>query len=338
MSKRPKRGQPSLTIKKPLYNTYFMVFSRTSLSTLVMLLLVSTTTVFAQSSKAILKQHVYFLASDEMKGRETGSAEVEQAAQYIEAEFRKYGLQPKGNNGYRQDFTAKITRVPVADSLRRAANIIGFLDNGAAKTIVIGAHYDHLGHGTIGGSRDTLHIGEIHNGADDNASGVAGLLELARHYSQNEEKESFNLLFIAFGAEELGLLGSKHFTQNPTIPLNQIHWMLNMDMIGRYQPENGLAIIGHGTSPAFVEIFDGVTSDIKFYTSKDGNGGSDQTSFYKKDIPVLFFHTGGHPDYHMASDDADKIDYKALQSIVDLEIKIIDRSMQVADMPFQWTN
>ncbi|WP_206367771.1 M20/M25/M40 family metallo-hydrolase [Sphingobacterium chungjuense] len=315
-----------------------MYFSRYAFWMMALFVLLGTPAVLAQSSKAILKQHIYYLASDEMKGRETGSAQVEQAAQYIEAAFKNYGLQPKGTDGYRQDFTAKITRVPVTDSLRAAANIIGFLDNGAARTIVIGAHYDHLGHGTIGGSRDTLHIGEIHNGADDNASGVAGLLELARHYSQNEVKESFNLLFIAFGAEELGLLGSKHFTQNPTVPLNQIHWMLNMDMIGRYQPENGLAIIGHGTSPAFVEIFDGVTSDIKFYTSKDGNGGSDQTSFYKKDIPVLFFHTGGHPDYHMASDDADKIDYKALQSIVDLEIKIIDKSMHVAKMPFQWTN
>ena len=315
-----------------------MAFSRASLWMTAMLLFLAAPSVFAQTSKAILKQHIYYLASDEMKGRETGSPEVAEAAQYVEAAFKNYGLLPKGTDGYRQGFTAKIRRVIVADSLRSADNVIGFLDNGASKTIVIGAHYDHLGHGKIGGSRDTLHIGEIHNGADDNASGVAGLLELARHYSQNDVQEPFNMLFIAFGAEELGLLGSKHFTENPTVPIDQIRWMLNMDMIGRYQEDNGLAIIGHGTSPAFVEIFDGITSDIKFYTSKDGNGGSDQTSFYKKNIPVLFFHTGGHPDYHMASDDADKIDYKALQSIVDLEIKVIDRSMQVAEMPFQWTN
>src|SRR5690606_16438378 len=111
-------------------------------------------------------------------------------------------------------------------------------------------HYDHLGHGIIG-SRDTLNIGKIHNGADDNASGVAGLLELVRYYSQNNVKEKFNILFIAFGAEELGLLGSVHFTENPTIPLENIHWMLNMDMIGRYNPENGLAVIGYGTSSVF---------------------------------------------------------------------------------------
>ncbi|MFD2597736.1 M20/M25/M40 family metallo-hydrolase [Sphingobacterium corticis] len=292
----------------------------------------------AQINSANLKKHIYFLASDEMEGRETGSKQVAEAADYIEEAFKQYGLVPKGTDGYRQSFTAKIKRVPVADSIRQADNVIGFLDNGAKNTIVIGAHYDHLGHGTIGGSRDTLHIGEIHNGADDNASGIAGLLELARHYSENNKKETFNILFIAFGAEELGLLGSKYFTENPTIPLTDIHWMLNMDMIGRYQPENGLAIIGHGTSPAFVEIFDGLTSDIKFFTSKDGNGGSDQTSFYKKDIPVLFFHTGGHADYHMASDDADKIEYDALKAILDLEIKVIDRSMLVKEMPFQWTN
>lgn len=289
-------------------------------------------------SESNLKKHIAFLASDKMKGRETGSRQVEKAAVYIEKQFKQFGLQPKGEKGYRQSFTAKIKKVPVTDSLRPADNVIGFLDNGAAKTILIGAHYDHLGHGTIGGSRDTLNIGKIHNGADDNASGVAGLLELARVYSQNGVQEPFNLLFIAFGAEELGLLGSLHYTEHPVIPLDQIHWMLNMDMIGRYNPENGVAIIGYGTSTAFPEIFEGITSDIKFYTGKDGKGGSDQTSFYLKNIPVLFFHTGGHPDYHKSTDDTDKIDYAALKSILQLEIDVINRSMLIDHMEFTWTN
>lgn len=289
-------------------------------------------------SESNLKTHIAFLASDKMKGRETGSRQAEKAAVYIEKQFKQFGLQPKGEKGYRQSFTAKIKKVPVADSLRPADNVIGFLDNGAAKTIIVGAHYDHLGHGTIGGSRDTLNIGQIHNGADDNASGVAGLLELARVYTQNDRKEPFNLLFIAFGAEELGLLGSLHYTEHPVIPLEQVHWMLNMDMIGRYNPENGVAIIGYGTSPAFPEIFEGITSDIKFYTGKDGKGGSDQTSFYLKNIPVLFFHTGGHPDYHKSTDDADKIDYRSLKAILELEINVIDRSMHVEQMEFTWTN
>ncbi len=291
----------------------------------------------AQISDKNLKNHITYLASDKMKGRQTGSPEIEQAAQYIEGEFKKYGLTAKGEKGFRQTFDAKVRRIVVPDSIRKADNIIGFLDNGARKTIVIGAHYDHLGFGELG-TRDTLNIGKIHNGADDNASGVAGLLELAKHYSKNKEKENFNFLFIAFGAEEWGLLGSKHFVENPTIALENIHWMLNMDMIGRYNPDNGLAIIGYGTSTAFEEIFKNLSSDLHYYTSREGKGGSDQTSFYNKRIPVLFFHTGGHDDYHKSTDDTERINFEALKSILELEIQILDNSMKISTMDFVETN
>src|SRR5699024_11986167 len=110
-------------------------------------------------------------------------------------------------------------RVKVHHCLRPSKNGIGFLENPAEYTIVIGAPYDHLGTGRDGGSHDSTRLGEIHNGADDNASGVAGMIELARHYTTNDITESFNMLFIAFGAEELGLLGSKHFIEHPTAPL-----------------------------------------------------------------------------------------------------------------------
>lgn len=292
----------------------------------------------AQVFEKKLKQHIYFLASDKMKGRQTGSKETEKAAKYIESEFKKYGLLPKGTSGYQQYFDAKIKRAIVKDSIRQASNIIGFLDNQAKYTIVVGAHYDHVGHGELGNSRDTLHIGHIHNGADDNASGVAGLLELARHYTQNKTQEPYNMLFIAFGAEELGLLGSKYYTNNPVTPLVDVNWMLNMDMIGRYNPENGLAIIGYGTGDTFPEIFKNISTELKFFTSKEGKGGSDQTSFYLKNIPVLFFHTGGHDDYHKAGDDPHKINYPALKDILDLEIQIIDRSMEFDKINFVWTN
>ncbi len=286
-----------------------------------------------------LKKHIFHFADDKMKGRATGSRELKKAANYIEREFKKYGLQPKGEKGYRQEFEAKVRRVKVVDSIRVAQNIIGIIDNGAPYTIVIGAHYDHLGLGNFGGSRDTItNIGKIHNGADDNASGVAGLLELARIYATNNIKESYNILFIAFSAEELGLLGSKYWTEHPTIPLSTIDWMLNMDMIGRYNKDNGLAVIGYGTSPSFPSIFKGITSDIKFNLSRDGNGGSDQTSFYKKNIPVLFFHTGGHDDYHRIGDDAHKINYEALKSILQLEIDVLNNSMKEGKMEFTWTN
>jgi len=285
-----------------------------------------------------LKKHIYFLADDKLQGRATGSAELEKAAKYIEKEFKKYKLKPLGTQGFRQPFEAKVRRVTVADSIRKAENIIGFLDNGAPYTIVIGAHYDHLGLGNFGGTREPAHIGQIHNGADDNASGVAGLLELARYYSSNKVKEKYNLLFIAFSAEELGLIGSKYWTEHPTLPLDNIHWMLNMDMIGRYNPENGLAVIGYGTSSKFPTIFENISTPIKINKSRDGNGGSDQTSFYRKHIPVLFFHTGGHDDYHKATDDADKINYEALKAILELEIKVLDNSMMQEKMDFIWTN
>ncbi|GAA4516628.1 M20/M25/M40 family metallo-hydrolase [Sphingobacterium thermophilum] len=285
-----------------------------------------------------LKKHIYFLADDKLQGRATGSAELEKAAKYIEKEFKKYKLKPLGTQGFRQPFEAKVRRVTVADSIRKAENIIGFLDNGALYTIVIGAHYDHLGLGNFGGTREPAHIGQIHNGADDNASGVAGLLEIARYYSSNKVKEKYNLLFIAFSAEELGLIGSKYWTEHPTLPLDNIHWMLNMDMIGRYNPENGLAVIGYGTSSKFPTIFENISTPIKINKSRDGNGGSDQTSFYRKHIPVLFFHTGGHDDYHKATDDADKINYEALKAILELEIKVLDNSMMQEKMDFIWTN
>lgn len=295
-------------------------------------------TTYGQIKKEQLEKHVYFLASDNMKGRATGSKEVKKAARYIEKHFKKYGLTPMGEDKYRQAFEARVRRVVVKDSIRTAENIIGFLNNDAPFTIVIGAHYDHLGYGIDGGSLDSLGIGQIHNGADDNASGVAGLIELARHYTSNGIQEGYNILFIAFGAEELGLIGSKYYVEHPTIPLENTNWMLNMDMIGRYTPDNGLAIIGYGTSDGFAPIFKDVESDIKYFTSRDGSGGSDQTSFYRKNIPVLFFHTGGHPDYHAPGDDAEKIEYDAMQSILNLAVNIIDNSLQEEKLKFQPTD
>lgn len=293
----------------------------------------------AEVSEKNIKKNIYFLSSDKMKGRQTGSKQIEKTARFIEKQFKKMGLQPLGDIGFRQHFTAKVKRVVVSDSLRKASNIIGFLDNGAEKTIVIGAHYDHIGFGELGNSKDDKsNIGKIHNGADDNASGVAGLLELARVYSQNGIKEKHNILFIAFCAEELGLLGSKYFVENPTLPLQNILWMLNMDMIGRYSKENKLAVIGYGTSAEFKKVFENVKTNLSLNLSKDGRGGSDQTSFYDKKIPVLFFHTGGHPDYHKHGDDADKINYRDLISILDVEISVINETMKFSNMDFVWTN
>jgi Zn-dependent M28 family amino/carboxypeptidase len=287
-----------------------------------------------QPSPDNITKHITYLASDKMKGRGTGSKENEKAAKYVAKQFKKYALQPKGTEGYYQPFTAKVRRVVVPDSLRETKNVIAFLDNGAPCTVIIGAHFDHLGLGKQGSSKAENPEGQIHNGADDNASGVAGLLELARYFSQNKVKESCNFLFIAFGAEELGLLGSKHFVNNPTIPLNTINFMANMDMIGRYDANRGVGIGGYGTAKEWPEVFKDVKSDTKFFTDNAGSGGSDHGSFYAKQIPVLFFHTGGHDDYHKPGDDPEKVNAIAEAGILGIEIQIIERALQQPKLTF----
>ncbi|QDK82275.1 M20/M25/M40 family metallo-hydrolase [Spirosoma sp. KCTC 42546] len=301
----------------------------------VFLLTLLTNTTFGQEPSATrITKHIHKLASDKMQGRGTGSPENAKAARYVEKYFKKYGLKPLGTDGYYQSFTAKVRRVVVPDSLRKAANVIGFLDNGAPYTIVIGAHYDHLGLGRQGSSLDSLPQGKIHNGADDNASGVAGLLEIAHYFTKNGVKEPYNFLFMAFGAEELGLQGSRYFLNNPTLPLDKLNFMVCMDMIGRYNPDRGVGIGGYGTSDTWPIVFKGAESSIKFFTDRAGNGGSDNAAFYAKQIPVLFFHTGGHPDYHKPSDDPDKIDAKAEEAILRLEIKLLLTALQQPKMTF----
>lgn len=283
---------------------------------------------------AKIAAHIRFLASDEMRGRGTGSKETRRAAGYIAGIFSDYGLKPKGTKGFYQPFTARVTKVKVDDSVRTARNVIGFLDNGAEYTIIIGAHYDHLGEGRQGSSKDPHPEGKIHNGADDNASGVAGLLEMARYFSSGAAEERYNFLFIAFSGEELGLLGSRHFTAHPTIPLRSVNFMVNMDMIGRYDPERGVGIGGYGTSSSWPEIFEGVEGKVKFFTDPAGSGGSDHGSFYAKGLPVLFFHTGGHADYHMPGDDVEKVDVRAEAAILEIGIQLIENAMKRPRLEF----
>ena len=203
---------------------------------------------------------------------------------------------------------------------RTGRNVVGFMDNGATHTVVIGAHFDHLGYGEDGNSMIRQENPGLHNGADDNASGTAALIELARMLKK-EKKNPFNYLFIAFSAEELGLFGSKYFTENATIPLASINYMVNMDMVGRLNDSSKtLTVGGYGTSPSwgntFTSISDNRYLNIKFDSS--GTGPSDHSSFYRKDIPVLFFFTGLHTDYHKPSDDADKINYTGQLRIIQL--------------------
>jgi Zn-dependent M28 family amino/carboxypeptidase len=180
--------------------------------------------------------------------------------------------------------------------------------------VVVGAHYDHLGWGDEG----SRHTGDpaIHNGADDNASGTAALMELARYYASHDLLFNNNYLFVAFSAEEKGLIGSKFMAEHLPVPAARINYMINMDMVGRLDKSKGLAVSGVGTCPTWPEALDIVRCfDWGIKTSESGAGPSDHTSFYLKDIPVLHFFTGTHGDYHKPSDDSDKINYDGLAEV-----------------------
>lgn len=210
-------------------------------------------------------------------------------------------------------------RVDIGEKTRTGQNVIGYIDNGAPQTIVLGAHYDHLGYGEDGNSMAPNVKDQIHNGADDNASGTAALIELARNINASKNKSN-NYLFIAFSAEELGLNGSKFFTQHPTINIRDINYMINMDMVGRLNDSSKvLTIGGYGTSPVWGELFGKMntkSNPLVFKFDSSGTGPSDHTSFYRLDIPVLFFFTGLHTDYHKPSDDFNKINYNGELQII----------------------
>lgn len=222
---------------------------------------------------------------------------------------------------------------------REGYNVVGVLTGAGpeAPWIVIGGHYDHLGMGGNG----SLVPGEIavHNGADDNASGTAGVLELAQAFAA-APPSSRNILFIAFGAEELGLLGSAYFVSHMPEEIGTIETMMNMDMIGRLTDEK-LTVYGTGTSPAWNSILDDLNGreEYGFEMSRipDGFGASDHSSFYTKEIPVLAFFTGTHGDYHRPSDDTELVNFTGQEKIVrfigDVVTAIDSRSEIVAFQP-----
>lgn len=293
----------------------------------------------AQTSTVNLKKHIYFLAGKKLQGRGTGSKGENLASAYIAKQFKSYGLLPKGDNGYFQTFTFKDKSNPhdtVGNGAeRKLTNVVGYLDNGAANTIIIGAHYDHLGLGHDHNSLDANPDGKAHYGADDNASGTAGMLEMARHYATNTINEEYNFLFMAFSGEELGLLGSKKFTGKPTIDLAKVNFMLNFDMIGRLSVEtNKLIVYGVGTSPNFVPAIGAVKTSLTIKQDSSGVGPSDQTSFYLQNIPVLHFFTGQHSDYHKPSDTPDKINYDGEKVVVDYAIALVDELQLQPKQPF----
>jgi len=244
-------------------------------------------------------------------------------------------LTKKGFENLGLDGNPVVVQVGIVHEQKVGHNVVGFLDNGKPNVVVIGAHYDHLGWGDEG----SLYRGgpAIHNGADDNASGVAAMMQLARDISVMPEAHNNDYLFIAFSGEEKGLYGSNWWTKHPTVPLNKLTYMVNLDMVGRMDSTRDMIINGTGTSPTWDSVItamrhpkrlrpdlsglktrpsrsDGDTLHLKL--SAGGVGPSDQTSFYLQGVPAIHFFTGAHEDYHKPSDDEDKINYPGMLRVV----------------------
>ena len=216
-------------------------------------------------------------------------------------------------------------KVELAPGVRTGHNVVGYIDNGAPATIVIGAHYDHLGYGEDGNGLSRTKEKQIYNGADDNASGTAALIEIAKQLKKSKAKNN-NYLLVAFSGEELGLFGSKYFADHPGIDISLVNYMINMDMVGRMNDSSKVVTIGgFGTSPAWNEaIYAQKKVPFSIKIDSSGVGPSDHTSFYRKNIPVLFFFTGLHHDYHKHSDDADKINYTGQLYIVKYIVSLVE--------------
>jgi hypothetical protein len=254
---------------------------------------------------------VVYLSSDLLEGRETGTRGEALAAEYIAGRFKQMGLAASFQSF---DFEVKAHPHATESTPKTGKNVIGYLDNGADYTVVIGAHYDHLGYGSSG----SLHRGEaaIHNGADDNASGIAAMLRLAEWLTMEGAPSANNYLFLAFSGEEFGLFGSKYYASNASLPIENVNYMVNMDMVGRLNEENVLVINGVGTSPSWMPVLEDLEIDpITITTTESGFGPSDHTSFYLKDIPVLHFFTGQHSEYHKPTDDSELINYEGIDLV-----------------------
>lgn len=275
-----------------------------------------------------LIEDVRFLADDRLGGRMTGTPGADSAAAYLIRRFEQVGLQPSPE-GWLQQFTIS----PDAPAARNTSvggttgyNVVGVLPGSDPElrneSVIVGAHYDHLGLGGSG-ALDPDSTGLVHNGADDNASGAAALVHIARRLSGDPPART--VVFIAFGGEELGLLGSAAYVRDPRYPLSQAVAMVNMDMIGRLR-NNRLIVFGAGTAAEFPQLLDSLNwyaaFDLK--ASGDGYGPSDHASFYAAGLPVLHVFTDLHENYHRASDDVHRISHGGLLRVADFTTTIVE--------------
>ena len=263
-----------------------------------------------------LRRHVDVLASDAFEGRNAGSRGGRAASTYLVEQLRRYKLKPAGmDEGYYQSL----------DNGYR--NVLAMIEGSDPKLkheyIVVGAHYDHVGYGTSTTSFGPL--GLVHHGADDNASGTAGLLEVAEALTRLEQPPRRSILIAFWDGEEQGLIGSEHFVQHPTIPLANIKLMINLDMIGRLQNDT-LTVFGTRTSAGLRRIVSESNQEagLKLEFTREVKHNSDHHTFFTRGIPILMFHTGLHDDYHRPSDTVEKIDSAGIHKISQLLFRLVD--------------
>jgi hypothetical protein len=273
------------------------------------------------SQNQTVEETVLFLSQDSLNGRLVGTESERKSADYLEGIFKNLGLEPLFNNSYQTEFETEYNINPHSTSNTevikiKGRNVSAYLNNQASKTFVIGAHYDHIGRNEYNQSLSPELKNQIHNGADDNASGVAAVIELARSLTSNNKIENANYIFVCFSGEEIGLIGSKDFVKLLKSK-QKVDLMINMDMIGRMDNINNLYVGGVGTTKVFGDILiKEKPNDFKLVIDSSGVGPSDHTSFYLDSIPVLFFYTGAHSDYHKPSDDFEKIKFDELKRII----------------------
>ncbi len=286
----------------------------------------------AQSATERVGRDIRYLADDRREGRGIGTAGLDSAAAYIAAAFAQIGLTPAGDSGFFQPFTVDSSapaaaHAPVAGA--HGKNVVALLPGTgtlANQTIVIGAHYDHLGRGGFGAMDAPESTGVIHNGADDNASGTVALMEIARRLKTERASNQRTIVFVAFSGEELGLLGSTYYVKHPVRPLETTYAMLNLDMVGRLG-DRKLAVFGTETAKEFPSLLDSVTTrdQMPVTGTGDGYGSSDHESFYTQNIPVLHFFSGMHQDYHRTTDDWQKIDLPGLVRVAQVAGDVAER-------------
>ena len=297
----------------------------------------------SREAAAILRD-IRYLASDPLDGRLTGSPGNDSAAAYLARRFARLGLRPAGDQGtYLQHWTVNATsgtrEAGVAD--RATENVVAILPGTgplAGQDIVIGAHFDHLGEGPFGSMAHGDSVHGIHHGADDNASGDAGLLEVARILSRHRPPSARTVVFVLFSGEEEGDLGSAWYADHPARPMDSTLAMLNLDMVGRMR-DGKLSALGALSAREWQPLLDSVNADyhLALHASGDGWGPSDQNSFFAKRRPVLHFFTDVHADYHTPADTWDRINADGIETVARF-VADLARRLQVRPGPLTVVN